>query len=377
MISGLRGSMSLATEPPAPQARSKARALFMNIGLSAAVLLVIAALAEPILRVRYAEPVRPTPPVVHEVMPLLRTNAGVGFTWEPNIGVDRKILLHNADIVYEPLTTDEFGVWNTPDAIAQRSAGDPVQVIGLGDSFMEMAAPGFHRAFAQRGLFYYSLAIHRQAPPQYLRFLEEPGISVKPKTALVGLFENDFLETADFDAWTGSGMDWFTYHSGTWFGPPAITNPLWRLAHTWLRGYEGFTNVIRVRLRGERMSVTGPTDSQVIRVAECTKQMAEIAQKNSIDLWLVLIPSKPTARGETTPEATAFDRVVTEVEPVIAGVIDLRNVFQAHADPASLYYREDGHWNDAGIALAAETILSRLESETAEGTSISNESGSH
>ncbi len=368
--------MPLVTETPARE-RSKLRALLVNVGLSAGVLLLIAALAEPILRLRYAEPVRPTPPVVHEVMPLLRTNERVGFTWEPNIGVDRKILFHNADIVYEPLTTDEFGVWNTPDAIARRTAGEPVQVIGLGDSFMEMAAPGFHRAFAGHGFFYYSLAIHRQAPPQYLRFLEETGKSVKPRIVLVGLFENDFLETEDFEVWSESGMDWFTYHSGTWFGPPAITNPLRRFVHTWLRGYEGFANVIRVRLRGERMSVAGPSDAQVVRVAEYLNEMSAVAQDSGMDLWLVLIPSKPTARGETTPEARAFDRVAAETAPAMAGVIDLRSVFQAHLDPASLYYRDDGHWNDAGIALAAETVLSRLGLETTESKTSSNESGSH
>lgn len=208
-------------------------------------MLVVLALAEPVLRLRYAEPVRKTPPVVAEVMPLLRPDARLGFTWEPKISAGRSIVFNNADIVYEPLTTDEFGVWNAPEAIARRMADEPVQVLGLGDSFMEMAAPGFHRAFAKHEWFYYSLAIHRQAPPQYLRFLQDPGIAMNPDIVLVGLFENDFLETEDFDAWTQSGMDWFTYHSGTWFGPPPVADPLRRFAHSWLRGYTGLANVIK------------------------------------------------------------------------------------------------------------------------------------
>lgn len=341
--------------------------------------MLVAALAEPVLRLRYAEPVRKTPPVVQEVMPLLRADPRVGFTWLPNVPAEVGVVFHNADIVYETFTTDEFGIWNAPHAIQRREHGDAVQILGLGDSFMEMAAPIFHRVAAERGRFYYSLAIHRQAPPQYVAFLENPGLAMKARAVVIGLFENDFLETEDFDNWKASGMDWFTYHSGTWFGPPPIANPLRRFSHTWLRGYEGLANVIRVQLRGERMSVAGPTDDQVVRVTDYLAQAAALANKNGIDLWLVLIPSKPTARGETTPEAESLDRVVESLAPRIAGVIDLRPVFQAHPDPASLYYQEDGHWNDAGITLAAETILDRMGiiANTAESTVIPNESGSY
>ncbi len=341
-------------------------------------MLVVLALAEPVLRLRYAEPVRKTPPVVAEVMPLLRADARLGFTWEPKVSAERGILFKNADIVYEPLTTDEFGVWNAPEAMARRMAGESVQVLGLGDSFMEMSAPGFHRAFAEHGRLYYSLAIHRQAPPQYLRLLQDPGIAMNPDIVLIGLFENDFLETEDFDAWTQSGMDWFTYHSGTWFGPPPIADPLRRFAHSWLRGYTGLANVIRVRVRGERMSVTGPSDRQITRMIECLAQAAALAKERGCDLWLILIPSKPTARGEPTPESAAFDRVVEALSSNIAGVVDLRAVFQAHSDPASLYYREDGHWNNTGIALAADIVLKQLETglERKEST-LSNEPGSH
>lgn len=341
-------------------------------------MLVVLALAEPVLRLRYAEPVRPVPPVVREVMPLLRADDRVGFTWEPNVSAERNVVFNNADIVYEPLTTDEFGVWNAPDAIARRTAGGIVQVVGLGDSFMEMAAPEFHRAVAEHGRLYYSLAIHRQAPPQYLRFLQDPGIAMNPDIVLVGLFENDFLETDDFDAWAQSGMDWFTYHSGTWFGPPPIADPLRRFAHSWLRGYTGLANVIRMRVRGERMSAIGPSDRQIARVIECFAQAAALAKERGSDLWLMLIPSKPTARGEPTPESVAFDRVVEALSGEIAGVVDLRAVFQAHPDPASLYYREDGHWNNTGIALAADTVLKRLATGLERRESpLSNEPGSH
>jgi len=223
-----------------------------------------------------------------------------------------------------------------------------------------MAADGFHRTFANRSTMYYSLAIHRHAPPHYAAMLKEHGLALKPNIVVVGLFENDFAETEDFGLWKRSGLDWFTYHSGTWCGRPVPVSASKRIIRKWFRGYEGLANVLRVRLRGERMSVAGPTHHQVERVIHYLSEIAALTNKNDIDLWLVLIPSKPTARGEITPESAAYDQVVSALEPLGATMIDLRPVFQAHPDPVSLYYQIDGHWNRTGVALAAQTLLDRF-----------------
>ncbi len=355
----------------------------INLAVVLVATLFAAVAAEPVLRLRYAEPLPPVPAAVIEMQPFLRPDPAVGYTWEPNISPARGIVFHNADIEYDPLSTDEFGVANPPEAIARRAAGDRVRVLGLGDSFMEMAAAGFHRAFAEHGTMYYSLAVQRHAPPHYAALFEQHGLAMKPDMVLLGLFENDFIETEDFENWRQSGIDWFSYHSGTWCGRPVPVSASGRFVRTWLRGYEGLANVLRVRLRGERMSVTGPTDHQVARVTDYLSAVAARSRENGIALWIVLIPSKPTARGETTAEATAFDRVMSAVGSSVAGVIDLRPVFQGHPDPASLYYREDGHWNRAGVALAAQTILGRLDTAgtstgpAASPTTESDESRSH
>jgi hypothetical protein len=342
--------------PPRPAARARGLDALLVLGAS-----VLAALmAEPLLRLRYAEPVPPTPPAVLEVQPWLRLDPVAGYTWKPGISVSQDVLFHNADVEYEALSTDEFGIENPAEAIAARSAGSQVQVLGLGDSFMEMAGHEFHTAFAERGRMYYSLAVHRHAPPQYAALFEAYGIAMKPEIVLLGLFENDFAETEDFEKWKASGMDWFAYHSGTWCGRPVPATASRRFIRTWFRGYEGLANVLRVRLRGERMSLSGPTARQVERVGEYLSKIARLTHDNGSVFWIVLIPSKPTARGETTAEARAYDRVVAALDPGAAGLIDLRPVFQAQPDPASLYYREDGHWNRAGIALAAQVILDKL-----------------
>ncbi len=355
----------------AAPSRSAARTHAINALLVLGAGAIAAMMAEPLLRLRYVESNPPTSAVL-EVQSWLRLDPVAGFSWLPNLSPRQNILLHNADVIYEPLSTDEFGVENPPEAIAARNAGAHVQVLGLGDSFMEMAAHGFHSAFAERGRMYYSLAIHRHAPPHYAALYETHGIAMKPETVLVGLFENDFAETEDFENWKASGMDWFAYHSGTWCGRPVPASAPRRLIRTWFRGYEGLANVVRVRLRGERMSVTGPTDRQIQSVSEYLGQIARLARENGSAFWLVLIPSKPTARGETTAEAHAYDRVLAALGPDAAGIIDLRPVFQTQPDPASLYYREDGHWNREGIALAAQVVLDTLHLAKSAGENLAN-----
>ncbi len=347
-------SAGASTSPP------RGRAILINASVALGATIAVAILAEPLLRLRYVEPLPTTPPAVLEVQPHLVLDPLTGYRWQSNVSADRGIVFHNADIEYEPLSTDEFGVVNTPAAINGRRSNEQVQILGLGDSFMEMAAPGFHSAFLERGLFYYSLAIHRHAPPHYAALFDAYGIAMKSEIVLVGLFENDFTETQDFENWKRSGVDWFAYHSGTWCGRSAPATPSGRFVRTWLRGYEGLANVVRIRLRGERMSVTGPTEHQVFRVSAYLSGIAEQARAHGIEPWLVLIPSKPTARGETTLEARAYDDVIALLEGKFTRTVDLRPVFAAHPDPASLYYQQDGHWNAAGIALAAETILANI-----------------
>jgi len=226
---------------------------------------------------------------------------------------------------------------------------------------MEMAAPDFYRAFSDEGLSYYSLAVHRYAPPHYTRMFETHGLDLKPRIVLIGLFENDFQETGDFDAWQRSGLDWFSFHSGTWCGAPLHESALGRFGDRAFAGYQGLARVIRSRIRGERMSVSGPSLSQVDRVVEELQRVADESADKGSATWLLLIPSKPTAQGDTTAEAEAFDEVIRRVQLKSGGVIDLRPVFQAHSDPLSLYYHDDGHWDPDGVALAAAEVLKRIQ----------------
>ena len=83
--------------------------------------------------------------------------------------------------------------------------------------------------------------MHRQGPPQYNRILESYAVALKPDMVIYGLYENDFFETLDFEAWLNSGEDWFTYHSGYWCGPASDIPVTVRLFRRYLKGcYSGY-----------------------------------------------------------------------------------------------------------------------------------------
>lgn len=156
-------------------------------------------------------------------------------------------------------------------------------------------------------------------------------------------------------------MDWFTYHSGTWCGPPIETGNLKRVAKRNLRGFAGLLDAVRNRMRDGAMTVSGPTDWQVALVAARLSEAVRIAEKHGIALVLVLIPSRATAVDGETLEAEAFDRALNAASVgSVSGVVDLRPLFQEHDDPASLYYVDDAHWNAHGMELAADAILDRV-----------------
>jgi hypothetical protein len=346
---------------PSPPRRTSVVVVF-NIALIAVSLVVVAIPAEFVFRHRYGHMMYNPRPEVRAVQQYLTLDSTIGFKWQPNISPELGVRFAINDMTTPPLTTDGFGAINSSDAIAERLNGRAVDVVGLGDSFMEMAAGAFHERFREAGLSYYSLAIHRQCPPQYNAILESWAAELKPKAIVYGIFENDFAETTDFASWRESGVDWFTYHSGAWCGPPIGVGAVERFTRTHARGWYVFGRVLNAKIRGENMSVLGPSAAEVDAVAGCVRDAAERAQAAHARFILVVIPSKQTATGGDTGESRAYDAMLESIRGLSIDRIDLRDTFRAHPDPASLYYVKDGHWNDKGIALAAAAILKQFES---------------
>ncbi|MBX7256457.1 MAG: hypothetical protein K1Y02_08855 [Candidatus Hydrogenedentes bacterium] len=322
---------------------------------------LVVALGEAVLRHRYGHMLYRPRTEVAAIQQYLTLNDSIGFTWKPDIDFGKHIVLANSDTELDPLSTDEFGFWNHPEAIAARRSGQPVDVIGLGDSFMEGAAFSFYTMFREHGLSYYSMSIHRQCPAQYYTILNDYALINKPKWIVLGLFENDFSEITDYDDWRRSDLDWFAYHSGTWCGPPIGVDWKERFVKTYLKGWNAFYRVLYAKVRGERMTVGGPTAYELGRVQESVLQAVVSARANGAQLVVVLIPSKQSTLHGATKEAEGYDEVMLNLREYLIPTVDLRPVFRNHANPASLYYEKDGHWNREGVRIAGEEILKRLE----------------
>ncbi len=331
-----------------------------------AVALPIAA-SELLLRARFAETAFVPGAHMRAVQQLLALHPEVGFLWKPDIRVSDHVLLPWNDQVVEPLSTDGWGFRNAPAAIAWLDEGRPVDVVGLGDSFMHDASGVFAELFATRGLFYYSLAMHRHSPPQYTRILDAYAVALKPFSLVYGLYENDFREARDFHTWERSGLDWFEYHSGTWAGPPIANGAATRFVRRHFPGSYGFyrdlTREGRARREAELLAAEGPA-----ALREEVLRAAGLAREHGIRLLVVLIPGKRSALEGATPEFVLLELLARQLRGADLRVLDLLPILADPArDPESLYYRVDSHWNARGMQVAGEAILDSLAASSGGG----------
>ena len=286
---------------------------------------------------------------IQVVQRYLVLNDDVGFLWKPNQSValvekDRWLNARLEGIPPEPpLAIDDYGFPNNPAAIEALKTNTP-DIIGLGDSFIHNGANLFFRFFQKHGYFYYNMAMHRQCPPQYNAILARYAINHRPKHILYGVYVNDFEETEDFRQWKQSGLDWFTYHSGIWCGPP-------------------------VKSKGAREPVTAKDRDATLRdVLGCILNANELCRTNGIELTLMLIPSKDyvVSKCRSDPyETTFYDTLQNDASRAGIRVIDLRDIFVMENNPASLYWKLEGHWSHHGMDVAATVYLRALQAARA------------
>ncbi|MBN1347603.1 MAG: hypothetical protein JXQ73_33250 [Phycisphaerae bacterium] len=332
------------------------RRTLWKLAVSATSLVIALILGEVLLRLYFERVTYRRTAAVDRIQRHLVLQDEIGFLWEPNISHERKIVLSWADQEKEftTLCTDRWGFRNPPGAKKDRATGLPVNIAGVGDSFVEMAAGPFHEFFARRGQRYHSFAMHRQCTPQYNIILAKYVLPLKPDFVLYGVFENDFFELADFEAWRESGMDYFAYHSGYWCGPPYFRSKL-----LWPRGYLALANALTpARMEARRLQQTlGHAQERVHSDIIAANRMC---QAQGAHLLVLLIPGTQTLFHGLKLAEECYDRLAHELPNDKVDVLDLRPVMRGHSDPRSLYYRKDGHWNTKGIRLAAQAIDRRL-----------------
>jgi len=293
---------------------------------------------------------------VDRIQRYLELRPDFGFAWEPNISYDERIVLAWADQDKELaiLCTDSWGFRNHPKASADRRAGRPVDVVGVGDSFVEMGARPFYEYFVRRSLRYHSFAMHRQCTPQYNVILARHALPLKPRFVVYGVFENDFFEVADYEAWRASGMDWFAYHSGYWCGPAYTENRFWR-PKGYLALYRGLLPASYQERRVQRT-----VDHALQRTCSDILEAHEMCAAANARMLVLLIPGRETLFHGLKYTIKCYDHIAAEMGGRGVAVMDLRPLILSQPKPRELYYRKDGHWNLKGMQLVASAVHDRL-----------------
>ena len=90
-------------------------------------------------------------------------------------------------------------------------------------------------------------------------------------------------------------------------------------------------------------------------VSDSIRALVQIAK--NYNLTLMLIPSRGLWQGDKVNELSAYHEQVRK-DLISAGlqVVDLRPVMEKTGAPLNFHFRNDGHWNPAGHAIAAETL---------------------
>jgi hypothetical protein len=288
----------------------------------------------------------------------MKTDTRMGFLFRENLGGSEPVELKWADQDAATLTTDETGFMNSPSALKARRDGKRVQIVGVGSSFMQGAAGQLHDFFMDKGAFYYNMATPRQTLPQFTTAVKEFAIREKPDWILYDLNETSCELIEDFENWSRSGLDWFTYHSGTWCGPPQRPGlPL--LDH--LPAAAALYHAIRRRIDPEA-PIPKTSDEETVRKALGYIVAAyEAAHSNGIRFLVVVIPGKWTTIYGKGDKWKTIGALLPLLEKAGIPVLNLLDTFAKEEYPQALYYEVDAHWNDYGILTAGVAISEYLE----------------
>ena len=184
------------------------RAVALLAGCTVALLLF-----EAVAQHRYRDTVYVPGPDIERIQAELVEVPDIGFLWRAGVRPEDRVIIGWSDAGEEPLSADRDGFRNGPPAVARLASGEPVQVVGLGDSFMHGAAVLLHDAFAAAGHSYHSRAMHRHCPPQYNLILKRYALPLAPAVVLYGISENDYTDIDDFERWQRSGSPYLASSS--------------------------------------------------------------------------------------------------------------------------------------------------------------------
>jgi hypothetical protein len=311
-------------------------------------------------RLGIPEPYEPKPEIL-AVQQHQRLHDRLGFLWKPLLRPEDKAVVAWGDSPAGVLTTDSFGFANTLEAIDLYRMNFPVDVVGVGASFMGGAQAVFHEYFSLNGLFYYNMGHGRFTLPQYNIAIEHMALPMKPRWIVYGLNEASNVLIPDFEAWEKSGMDWYAFHSGTWAGPARKSG----FPHDQLRPYPAahkiYRSVMKSLFRGTSPAAGLTRDELVDKTWEYVLDAYTTTTEGGSRFVLLLIPAKHRMTRGPSSAYYLFEALIPRFREAGIPYIDLRENFSQVNDPSTLYYKHDGHWNTTGIYRAAREVIDYIE----------------
>lgn len=292
-----------------------------------------------------------------------------------------------------------------------RATKKPVFSVFLGDSFVWGYGVDIDNAVSERfeqliGNDSVNMGMTSfTGPTQYARVLEKYGPELKPQYAFVGFFlGNDFGDTVTFSEWekshtTISYPEWVTNRIQGYSPESSIykirkslynnlalyrflsehidfSGLLGRINHSTAAPKKENDNIMHVHsgaldlymYKNELPSHIPGFQSQAEIVRTAIKQIIKTGEKENIIPVIFIIPTKEMVyqryfreekyKSVVDPRYPALIKMLDDVK---MSYIDLLPIFKEKAaNGEQLYFKYDGHWNEAGHLLAAVSIRNYL-----------------
>lgn len=292
-----------------------------------------------------------------------------------------------------------------------RATKQPVFSVFLGDSFVWGYGVDIDNAVSERfEQFIGNDSVNMgmtsfTGPIQYARVLERYGSELKPRYAFVGFFlGNDFGDTVTFSEWEKSHSavsypEWVTNRIQGYSPESSIykirkslynnlalyrflservdfSGLLGRISHSAAAPKKEDDNIMHVHsvtldlymYKNELPSHIPGLQSQSETVKTAIQQIIKTGKKGNIIPVIFIIPTKEMVyqgyflegkyKSVVDPRYPALIKILDDVK---MSYIDLLPIFKEKAaNGEQLYFKYDGHWNEAGHLLAAVSIRDYL-----------------
>lgn len=252
----------------------------------------------------------------------------------------------------EQTQADEFGMRNVREALTW----DRVDVIGVGDSYVDNAHRVFFERFKTQGFKYHSLALFGYGPANYNVMMREYGSKLSPKVYLYTTYlGNDSGDIRRYENWLASGKGWYELNGGYVF--PIERQGLvwgWRL---FIGRTKSFARNLISRANadsyGALRSFVKRDDAETI--FEYVLQAKEIASKQQAELLVTIVPRTADHKRLLDPIAGKL------VSLCVAKGIECLDLDPAFGEIGDRYplFAPDGHWNEAGMNAAWSFLWER------------------